>query len=1212
MGGLRALTVALAATLWLPGTEAHAATAHYLVVEWTPENTLEVVHRQLVSLPAPPQGYTPDVVTERLTSPARDGERLAARVVSPQGHVVFETVVDAPRFLRAEFHDGTPRRAPVLRPTFVVRAPYVGGGTMHLETALGGPAATVNLDLDVIRAPASVQPPPSDPSINRVDLLIMGDGYTQLEQSAFEAKAAELEAAFFNISPYAEYRSFVRVTSLFTPSNEPGADHPPYDAACAAGDPSCCGDGTMEGDPLAGTFVDTAFDATFCYYNIHRLILVNVGKVFTAAAAAPGWDQILLVVNDTTYGGAGGFPSVLSSHAAAVEIGQHEYGHSFTQLADEYEDPYPGFPTCNDVNGPPCEPNVTNVTSRDALKWAPWVADTTPVPTPEDEAFVDAMGLFQGARYRTSGMYRPKQDCAMRALGQSFCSVCQQAYVLRLYQGGWGQPVDGVDPIEPGTETPSPGVVSPAHGDPVTFTVELLHPTRGALSAQWKVDGEPVLDATGETFTYVPPTPRAVDVSVEVVDPTSRVHPDMAGDALKSTRTWMVTYPNAAPVVGTPPPQATEEGLALTVPLTVSDPDGDAVTCSSGTLPEGATVDGCVLSWLPGVDTEGEYDLTIDVTDGGRTTSLLLHVTVLPGNLAPTLTAPASLAGQEGAPITFDIEANDPEGLPLTWTVAGFPDGAILDDATGAFSWTPDYDEAGEHTLHIEISDGEHTASVDVVITVTNVNRAPVLQPIGPLQVAELSTLTLSINASDPDADTLRYAMDPSPPGATLDAATLTWMPDHTAAGVYPVVVTVSDGVEAVSEAVTITVTNTNVPPTVQPVPPQTVAEGETLALALVAADLDGETLSFSSANLPAGATLSVTGDFSWTPRFDQAGSHTVALVVSDGEAATTLDLDISVTNTNRVPVLAVIPAQMTSEGVELVVAVPVSDPDGDVLQVALSGAEGATYDPTPRQIHWTPGFDQAGAHDVEITVSDGAAEIRGAFHVTVANTNRPPTLDVPEVIPATEGVELDVAIAASDPDGDVTTVEALQLPEGAWLIGGRLTWTPHYDDAGQHPAFFRLSDGMTAVEQRITVDVANVNRGPAFVLIPAQHAEAEEQLEFVVNALDADDDVLAYSVEALPAGAAFDSQAHRFSWTPSGRQAGEHTVDFVVADGVTTDRMNVLIRVRAASDPQVIAPPSCGCIESGDGVEPWAALAAMLGASFNARRRRPRSASRR
>lgn len=83
----------------------------------------------------------------------------------------------------------------------------------------------------------------------------------------------------------------------------------------------------------------------------HRLVVVDDAAVLAAAAAVPNWDRILVLVNDITYGGSGGPLLGSSVHPQAPDIIRHEYGHSFTGLADEYDTPFPGFPACSDVSG---------------------------------------------------------------------------------------------------------------------------------------------------------------------------------------------------------------------------------------------------------------------------------------------------------------------------------------------------------------------------------------------------------------------------------------------------------------------------------------------------------------------------------------------------------------------------------------------------------------------------------------------------------------------------------------------------------------------------------------------------------------------------------------------------------------------------------------------------------------------------------------------
>ena len=392
--------------------------------------------------------------------------------------------------------------------------------------------------MQVDRAPLA-----GDPA-NRVDMLVMGDGYTSAQQGLFDGDAMILHDAFFNLTPYKEYQSFVNWTTGFVASSQSGADHPPYQAGCTTS--ACCADSDAQTDPLAGQFVNTAFGAKFCTSQIHRLLTVSNGAVLAAAAAYPDWDKIVVVVNDSVYGGSGGNLSVTSTNAQANQIVLHEYGHSFSDLADEYSSPYPGYPPCSDISGSaPCEANVTNQTSAGLVKWSSWFTPANPIPTP---AGTPGVGLFQGARYLSAGMYRPVDtQCLMQFLGKPFCPVCRQEYVRTLYRGGWGAPAGGIDLIEPGSE--SPATASPvvyAVGSSQPFSATLLQPTIGTLDVQWLLDGNPIGGATSPSYVFsqAGATPATRTLQLRVRDLTSYVSAQMAGSLLEHTRSWTIHVDN--------------------------------------------------------------------------------------------------------------------------------------------------------------------------------------------------------------------------------------------------------------------------------------------------------------------------------------------------------------------------------------------------------------------------------------------------------------------------------------------------------------------------------------------------------------------------------------------------------------------------------------------------------------------------------------------
>ena len=351
-------------------------------------------------------------------------------------------------------------------------------------------------------------------SANRIDLVIMGDGYRTEDQDQFRTDATNAMNAYFSATaghqPFAAYRNYFNVKIVHVVSNQTGADN-----------------------GSAGGLRDTALGAYFYCGGIDRLLCVNSTAVHNIAMTdAPEYDIILVVVNDSKYGGSGGSIVTASTAPSAINIAVHELGHGFAGLADEYSDATPGYAACNPVSD--CvEPNVTLFASnRNAVKWRDWIDGATPIPTPDVAANFGLVGAFEGARYLTSGIYRPAHLCIMRALEQPFCSVCSEATVLGVYHRG----VNLVDSAVPG------GPVAIGSDGSVDFSITGPRPEPNTLSFAWSVDGNPI--ATNSTGTL---TRTGADfgagshvLSVNIHDDTTWVRTDTQ-NLLTTSHSWTVT-----------------------------------------------------------------------------------------------------------------------------------------------------------------------------------------------------------------------------------------------------------------------------------------------------------------------------------------------------------------------------------------------------------------------------------------------------------------------------------------------------------------------------------------------------------------------------------------------------------------------------------------------------------------------------------------------
>jgi len=157
-------------------------------------------------------------------------------------------------------------------------------------------------------------------------------------------------------------------------------------------------------------------------------------------------------------------------------------------------------------------------------------------------------------------------------------------------------------------------------------------------------------------------------------------------------------------------------------------------------------------------------------------------------NHSPILNPIGNKTANEGALLEFPITATDPDNDPLTYSANNLPAGANFNPTTHIFSWTPTYGQAGTYSnIHFEITDGSLTDSENITITVSNVNRAPVLDPIGEKSGVIGIEMSFTITASDPDENSLTYSASNLPIGAIFDTSThkFSWTPNYDQAGVY-------------------------------------------------------------------------------------------------------------------------------------------------------------------------------------------------------------------------------------------------------------------------------------------------------------------------------------------------------------------------------------------------------------------------------------------
>ncbi len=301
--------------------------------------------------------------------------------------------------------------------------------------------------------------PPSE----KVDLVVLGVGYTAAELSKFHADAERLVGELFSYEPFKSRKTDFSVRAVDLPLPVSGVTRPHSDR-----------------------YHRTPLSTQYGIFDSERYLLVPDNRTMRDVLSAAPYEFVAVLVNEAQYGGGGIFgwqatSAVDSEFSDYVFV--HEFGHHFAGLADEYYTSPVAYETGGEAHPEPWEPNVTALHDPATLKWKDLVEPGTPLPTAwvkqqfeehsrsmrarrgqlideqASEADFDALfrqqraierdmlsasanagvvWAFEGAMYESRGLYRSEVDCIMFTRNMlGFCRVCRRALerIIDLYAG---------------------------------------------------------------------------------------------------------------------------------------------------------------------------------------------------------------------------------------------------------------------------------------------------------------------------------------------------------------------------------------------------------------------------------------------------------------------------------------------------------------------------------------------------------------------------------------------------------------------------------------------------------------------------------------------------------------------------------------------------------------------------------------------------------
>jgi len=193
-----------------------------------------------------------------------------------------------------------------------------------------------------------------------------------------------------------------------------------------------------------------------------------------------------------------------------------------------------------------------------------------------------------------------------------------------------------------------------------------------------------------------------------------------------------------------------------------------SVTASTNGTNGTTSITNNLITYTPATDYNGTDTFTYTITQGDKTSTANVTVTIEAVNDAPVLSSTGSFSVVEGGNSIVSIAASDVENDSLTFTLTGTDAASFAISASGELSFVintsfaspADVGTNNVYDITIAVSDGVLTTTKDFSITVVRKNTAPVIISLpSVLNVNENTLSVYQINAVDVQKDALSYSL---------------------------------------------------------------------------------------------------------------------------------------------------------------------------------------------------------------------------------------------------------------------------------------------------------------------------------------------------------------------------------------------------------------------------------------------------------------------
>ena len=610
---------------------------------------------------------------------------------------------------------------------------------------------------------------------------------------------------------------------------------------------------------------------------------------------------------------------------------------------------------------------------------------------------------------------------------------------------------------------------------------------------------------------------------------------------LQDTQSFSVTVNavNDAPVAATGISGLTDEDQSIVISLSATDIDGDNLTYSLGNdgLNGSVLINGTLATYTPSANFNGSDSFTFIVSDGTLTDEAEVTLTINAVNDAPVFLTDSLLDVDENSDYFFEISVDDVdnENGELSLSISNNPDWLSLDGFN--LVGTPGDNDVGTSYIFLDISDGLLNTVIEYQLVVNPVNDPPTAFS-QDLLTQEDQSLVIVLSALDIDSDLLTYQIVQNPINGTVEITEniVTYNPINNFNGLDSFIFGVSDGEFLSENIITITIEGVNDAPDIAEISDLIISEDTQLTYDVIASDVDGDDLEYSSTSTSnevitwfTGSTLNVLPDQDWF------GSSIITVIVNDQLVSSSQNFILTVESVNDAP-LAVDENIILDEDSQSIIVLNGDDIDSFVLTYnILTPPSNGEYNLNSSFLTYIPNENYFGQDTLIYNVFDGELFSNEAYVIyDIQGINDAPQLPDFVDVEIDEDNSYETFIPQFDIDGDslVYTINLSDEDASYSLVNEVLTINPGQDYNGTIFVTISVSDGIFSDSGLFILDILPVNDPPQITSIPNNSIGLNELFEYQIEVYDPDSEQFTFEILNFPDGMALIGDV--ITWIPN------------------------------------------------------------------------------